>query len=230
MSLTVVSTPIGHPDDITLRAIEVLKSSDAIICEEIRPAQTLLKRIGISATTPDHRPAIEGAKPLYQLNEHARPSDLAPLLELCKHKNVALISDCGTPGFCDPGADLVSECAKNKIVVTIAPGASSLMALLALSGEKISEFHFVGFLPAEKEERRKKLERLKNTQVPLVVMDTPYRFKTTVLDFSAILPKARVVAGADLTAPQEFVFRGSLVDLAKKDVPKAPFVLLILPH
>src|SRR5438046_298584 len=105
MSLIVVSTPIGNLGDITLRAIETLKEADVIICEEFKPARVLLKRLGI----------LE--KELFQLNEHSRPGDLDELIQLCQSKKVALISDCGTPGFSDPGADLVNACHEKKINV-----------------------------------------------------------------------------------------------------------------
>src|SRR5258708_24103292 len=122
MSLTVVAVPIGNYEDITLRAKETLANCDVVICEEIKPASILFKRLGI----PD--------KEFFQLNEHSTPKDIEPLIELCKIKKVALISDCGTPGFCDPGPELVDGCFKEGVSVGVNPGPSSLMALLSLSG------------------------------------------------------------------------------------------------
>src|ERR1035441_2223268 len=148
MPLTLVSTPIGHFEDITLRAIETLKKCDGIICEELKPARVLLKRIGLGGGE-----GLPDVKKLYQLNEHSKPSDLKELIDLCRRQNIALVSDCGTPGFCDPGGVLVDACYKEKIPVQIAPGVTSLGALLSLTGEEIKEFFFVGFLPQEKNDR-----------------------------------------------------------------------------
>jgi 16S rRNA (cytidine1402-2'-O)-methyltransferase len=217
MSLTVVSTPIGNFQDITLRAIETLKNADAIICEEIKPARVLLKRLGIDE------------KELFPLNEHSQKADLKELLTLCREKNIALISDCGTPGFCDPGSDLVAACAKEKIIVDTNPGASSLMALISLCGEKLDQFYFVGFPPAEKSERYRYIQGLRKFQVPIVVMDTPYRLKSTLHDFRENFGERRAVLGMDLTGEKNQVARGTINEIASKDWPKAPFVLLIMP-
>src|ERR1700722_20122229 len=111
MSLTVVSTPIGHFEDITLRAIRSLKEAQGIICEEKKPASILLKKLQIPEP------------PLWQLNEHSRQQDLPELIELCRTQKICLVSDCGTPGFCDPGAKLVDACLKAGIPVDVNPGA-----------------------------------------------------------------------------------------------------------
>jgi 16S rRNA (cytidine1402-2'-O)-methyltransferase len=217
MSLTVVSTPIGNFQDITLRAIETLKAADVVICEEYKPAKILLKRLEI------------GEKELFQLNEHSHEKDLPELVELCRTKNVALISDCGTPGFCDPGAKLVELCYREKIHVDVNPGPSSLMALLALSGIELKEFQFVGFLPAEKEARHKKIATLKNLRVPLVIMDTPYRLEATLKELTVDFGASTAVLGVDLTGEKHQLSKGRLSELAKQNWGKNPFVLLIQP-
>jgi 16S rRNA (cytidine1402-2'-O)-methyltransferase len=216
MSLIVVSVPIGNYGDITLRAIETLKEAEAVICEEMRPARVLLKRIGIDE------------KALFQLNEHSRSADLEDLLDLCRTKKTALISDCGTPGFCDPGAKLVAACRKENISIDVNPGPSSLMALLSLSGAEFSEFHFVGFLPAEKQARAQRLERFKNVKIPLVFMDTPYRLDATVKELAALWPERTAVLGIDLTGSAHQLAHGKLRELAKTAWSKQPFVLLVL--
>lgn len=219
MSLTVVSIPIGNVDDITLRAIETLKSSDIIICEELKPAKVLLKRLGMD---PEK-------KVLHPLNEHSSKTDVTALLDICRKGKVALISDCGTPGFCDPGADLVEACHREKIPLDVNPGPSSLMALLALSGVNLKEFHFVGFLPAQKEERLKKIDRLKGVRIPFVVMDTPYRLQATLRDLAVDSGNARAILGIDLTGRGHQVVRDKLKALAAQEWPKEPFVLMVLP-
>ena len=218
MSLTVVSTPIGNDKDITLRAIETLTCADIIICEEMKPARTLLKGLGVDG------------KELICLNEHSVAKDIPSLTEICSEKSVALISDCGTPGFYDPGSALVADCLFKGITVDVNPGASSLMALIALSGEFLTEFHFVGFLPQRKEERAQKLRMLRDSTIPLVVMDTPYRLKQTVSELAARFPLKRAVLGIDLTGDHHQLLRAPLKQLAEKELPKAPFVILILPQ
>ena len=126
MPLKLVATPIGDPKDITLRAIDVLKEADVVIGEERREVSKLLKSLGIEA------------KMLELLNEHSRDNDVTDLLELCRTKSVALVTDCGTPGFCDPGARLVAACRREGILSTPVPGASSLMCLLSVSGSAAS--------------------------------------------------------------------------------------------
>lgn len=216
MSLTVVATPIGNLGDITLRAIETLKAAEAIICEEMKPARVLLKRLEIAD------------KALFQLNEHSRSTDMAELLELCRTKKTALISDCGTPGFCDPGAALVDACLKEKIQIDVNPGPSSLMSLFSLAGEEFREFYFVGFLPAEKQARSQRLGQLKNMKTPLVFMDTPYRLDATVKELAGIWPDRRAVLGADLTGDGHRLVKGRLQEIARTSWPKLPFVLLVV--
>lgn len=215
MSLTVVSVPIGHPKDITLRALDTLKAADAIICEEIRPAQTQLKSWGIVDKT------------LHPLNEHSSLSDVNELLELCRTGKLALISDAGTPGFCDPGAKLVARCREEGITVDVNPGASSLMALIALSGVELKEFVFVGFLPAEKTERKEKLKTLSNDKRPLVIMDTPYRLKSTIEELAEVWPERKATLGVDLTTSDQKVLVDKLKNLAAGPLAKAPFVVLL---
>jgi len=218
MSLTVVSVPIGNFGDITLRAKETLEKVDAVICEEIKPASILYKRLEI----PE--------KEFFQLNEHSTPKEILELVELCKNRNIALISDCGTPGFCDPGPELVSGCVKEGIEVNVNPGASSLMALLSLSGIRLKRFTFVGFLPAEKTERQKEIQKLKKLSHPFIIMDTPYRLKSTLQDLNQNdFGQCKAVLGVDLTGNSQRVARGSIKELATQEWQKLPFVLLVIP-
>jgi 16S rRNA (cytidine1402-2'-O)-methyltransferase len=218
MSLTIVSTPIGNYGDITLRARDTLSEAEIVICEELKPAEILFKRLDLEK------------KEFLQLNEHTKPEEIKEFVALCQVKTVALISDCGTPGFYDPGAELVAGCLERGIKVDTNPGASSLMALLSVCGEKIKSFYFVGFLPAEKGERSKAISNLKKMTVPLVIMDTPYRLKSTLQDFiEHDFGNRRAVLGADLTGPAHKVIRGTVKSLASHEWQKLPFVLLVLP-
>ena len=159
MALNLVAIPIGNNQDVTLSALDILKSCDDIIVEERKEGTSFLRAHGITG------------KNYLQLNEHSTPADLKELVELCRTKNVALITDCGTPDFCDPGADLVRECRKNKIPVKTYVGASSLMGLLSLSSVRLDQFVFRGFLPAENEAREKSWNEVKREKRAFVLMD-----------------------------------------------------------
>jgi 16S rRNA (cytidine1402-2'-O)-methyltransferase len=216
MSLILVPTPIGHKDDFTLRGIEKLRDADIIIVEEFKESSAWLRSQGISGKT------------LESLNEHSTPEDLQRLVGLCAEKNVALITDCGTPGFADPGADLVKLCRQKKIAIQALPGASSLMTLLSLSSERLNEFVFRGFLSNETELRQKQWKELVYEKRAIVLMDTPYRLGKTVQELATYLPHRRVLLALNLTQDNEFIFEGKASEVAPQ-VPnqKAEFMLLI---
>ncbi len=237
MGLTLVSVPIGNLGDITLRAIETLKTADFIICEEIRPAETLLKRFGITVLTGaslskkqemQSEEAEIPPKEIFQLNEHSTDAELKALLKLCRDFNVALISDCGTPGFCDPGANLADLCMRDKIPVDANPGASSLMTLLTLSGHRVDEFYFAGFLPSGTAERTQKIQELSRFKTNLIFMDTPYRLDKLLTELTPGFGSNKAVLGFDLTGKEQHVERGDIAKLASRKWGKFPFVLLVL--
>ena len=165
---------------------------------------------------------------MHQLNEHSKKEDLEDLLELCKTKDCALISDCGTPNFCDPGAALVKLCRKHNIPVKSLPGPSSLMHILSLSSERIDQFLFRGFLPAKTELRQRALQELKGIKTPVIIMDTPYRLNKTISELAGTMPKRKALLGLNLTAEDEYVHEASLEKIASELSPmKAEFMLLI---
>ncbi len=204
MSLHIVSIPIGHPDDVTLRAINTLKSSDLIIGEERKVAVRFLKSIGLS----DFK--------LELLNEHSDSQDLDFLEDQCLHKKVSLISDCGTPVFCDPGSQLIDRCRKKNISLVAIPGASSLMTLLSLSSKAIKEFHFHGFLPANNEKRQGFLQALAKEKQASVLMDTPYRLKKTLTELAKFIPHRESLLGINLTQENEYVLEGTLKEIVQR--------------
>ena len=217
MSLTLVSVPIGHTGDITLRAVDVLRSADLIIGEETKPLFQLFRDLGL--------PRPEKAE---FLNEHSKDVDYEFFLEQCRTKKVALVTDCGTPGFCDPGAELVRRCRAAGVPVTAAPGASSLMVLLSLSGLDLKEFYFRGFLPANNEKRIQALGDIKKFTCPVVLMDTPYRFQALLKDLKATLPDYRAILGLDLTASIENIIDSPLKSLDLGKLPeKSEFILIV---
>lgn len=216
--LYVVATPIGDKSEITLRALEILKNAPVIICESTKEASTLLKHHGITG------------KKYEVLNEHTKPEELPALLELCKAQDVALVSDCGTPGFSDPGADLIRLCRRNQVAVKSVLGASSLMGLLSLSSMKIPEFVFRGFLPAENNERKREIDKLKKESRAVILMDTPYRLKKLLSELKLVLPDRKALLALNLSAADETVLEGSLKELSDRlKIEKAEFMLLLYP-
>lgn len=216
MSLTLVATPIGNVQDISLRGLEILKNADAIILEERKESTAFLRSHGISG------------KDYHQLNEHSTKEDLESLVQLCKEKNVALITDCGTPGFADPGADLVRLCRAQKISVVSAPGPSSLMTLLSLTGERVEQFVFRGFLSPETEERNRQWNDLKKERRAIILMDTPYRMQKMIDELVLHIPQRRILVGIDMTQPTEQILEGLPSQVKGQiSVKKAEFMILV---
>lgn len=216
--LYMVATPIGNLQDITVRALDVLQSVNRVICEERRVGSAIL-----------HQLKVEG-KTLVELNEHNEEQQAQELaLALLNGENMALISDCGTPAFADPGSLLVQLAYDYGIRVVPVPGASSLMALLSVSPLPLKEFYFAGFLPRKEEERKKSLEQLRRLKTPLVLMDTPYRLERTLQDIQNAFGKGRMITiGLNLTLPTEKVMHQAVGEVLKKlKGQKAEFIVIV---
>lgn len=216
--LWLVATPIGDTSEITLRALEILKSADLIICESTKEASKLLKIHGIKANGYE------------VLNEHTDPNEVEDLASLCESKTIALVTDCGTPSFSDPGFQLVHWCRKKNIPVRTALGASSLMGLISLASQHIRTFYFRGFLPAENVERASELKKLSKFNEPIVLMDTPYRFKKMLLEVSTTFPKRLILIVMNLSDQEnEKTWEGTGLALQNWQPPfeKAEFMILI---
>lgn len=217
MALTLVSVPIGNIEDITLRALKSLKEAELYIGEERKPMFRLLKELGVD--TP---------KNYELLNEHSQHEDIKHLASLCKNQKAVLVTDCGTPGFSDPGAELVAQCRKLDIEVTANPGASSLTTFLSLTGVRLTKFDFEGFLPRESDLREKRLKELAKTKNPTIIMDTPYRLKKTLEQCAQFLKHKKFVLGMDLTKPNEQVLIGNIDSIRKQyNGDKREFLILI---
>lgn len=217
--LYLVATPIGDIQEITLRALEILKNADVILCESTKETSKLLKQLDIKA------------KKYEILNEHSTLDDLKALTELCKTQIVALVSDCGTPGFCDPGNDLINFCRKQNIPVKSILGASSLMGLLSLTSQRLNEFVFRGFLPAENESRDKEWQKLKNEKRAIVIMDTPYRLRKTIDELSKHFIKRKALLALNLSQEAEQILEGyPAYILQNLNLDKAEFMLMIYPE
>jgi 16S rRNA (cytidine1402-2'-O)-methyltransferase len=197
-TLYLVATPIGNPDDMTLRALKVLKEVDLIVCEEFKEGARLLRQYDIK-------------KPLENLNEHNEKAQTPLLLQhLREGKTIALISDCGTPLFSDPGLFLVQQAIRSRINVVPIPGASSLLAALVVAGFPFQQFVFYGLLSPKKEQRRKELEQLKYERRTAVLIDAPYRLMPLLEDIVVVLGAERELCVAcDLTTPMEEIRHGT---------------------
>ena len=214
--LTLIATPIGRTDEITLRSLELFKTCDVVVCESTKETSRLLKSYDIKA------------KRYEVLDEHSKEDDVSELLELCKTQNVVLVSDCGTPGFCDPGFQLVKACRGAGVPVHSSLGASSLMGLLSLSSERIHQFYFRGFIPAENSAREIEWARLKKTSEPLILMDTPYRLRKMLDECEQHLPERKMLLALNLSQEDECVIEGTPRHIKKNlKAEKAEFMLLV---
>ncbi len=216
-ALYIVATPIGNPDDITLRALKTLESVDALICEEFRNGSRLLKKLGIE-------------KEIIPLNEHNEAGQIeAILIRLAQGQNLALVSDCGTPLFSDPGTELVAMVSSAGFSVVPVPGASSLMAAISVTPIPLKKFIFGGFLSRVPAERNAELKKLKMHHLPVILMDTPYRLVSLLTDVSKVFGKGHTVTLAcNLTQPNELILTASCDEIIRKNGGlKAEFILII---
>lgn len=220
--LYLVSTPIGNYADMTFRAIKALQSADIIICEEYKEAVRLLKFFEIK-------------KELLQLNEHNETEEAEKIaLEILSGKTAALISDCGTPLFADPGKTLLEKCIEFNIKIEFIHGANSVLTALVTSGFDISRFHFLGFISPKKEIREKQLHELNHIERTFVLLETPYRLVNLITDMEKHLPARNLFLGIDLTMKSEMQLRGTaskilstLNSLSPDKNLKAEFVLVV---
>lgn len=202
-TLYLVATPIGNLEDISFRAVRILKEVDIVIYEERREGSRLLRHFGIEN------------KIVESLNEHNEAASSGIILQKLKEgKSVALISDAGTPVFADPGLVLVRKAIREKIRIVPVPGASSILPALIVSGFSIERFLYYGFLSPKRNRRIAELEQLRNESRTIVFMDTPYRLVQLVRDIAEVMGQQRRICVAfDLTLPTEEIFRGTAGDL-----------------
>jgi 16S rRNA (cytidine1402-2'-O)-methyltransferase len=200
--LYLVATPIGNLEDITLRALRILKEVDQIACEDTRHTQKLLSHYNIQ-------------KPLVSYHEHnelTRAPELVVAME--QGAQIALVSDAGVPLVSDPGYRLVTLCLRHRIPVVPIPGPSALLAALSASGLPNEEFLFAGFLPARSGERRRALERLRIEDRTIIFYEAPHRIEETLIDAHEILGDRPACIAREVTKLHEEFRRGSLAELA----------------
>src|SRR5215831_6485636 len=216
--LYVVATPIGNLGDITLRAIEILKSADMIAAEDTRHSGILLKHLGIK-------------KPFISYHEHNEAARTTELVErLARGENIALITDAGTPGLSDPGLRLIRECIKRELPFTIIPGPSSVLAALLGSGFPTEKFSFCGFLPVKSGRRERALRAAAEREETAIFFESPYRLVKTLAACIEIMPDRRLCVARELTKKFEEFRRGTASELLthyQAHAPKGEIVLLI---
>jgi len=217
-TLYLVATPIGNLEDITLRAVRVLRECDVVAAEDTRHTGQLLKRLEIQ-------------KPLlscFQHNEARRSADLVARLR--GGATVALVSDAGSPGINDPGERVVRAVLDAGLRVEPVPGACALVAALTASGLPTDEFHFAGFLPHKSGQRRKRLEGLREVPGTLALYESPYRISKLLEELKDIMPERQVVLARELTKKFEEFLRGTPAELSvaiKGRSLKGEFVVLV---
>ena len=214
--LYLVATPIGNLEDITLRAINVLKNVDLIAAEDTRHTLKLLNHLEIS-------------KPMISCHRHNENEKLNKIIEKLKEgKNIAIVSDAGTPGISDPGEEVVKEAIKENIQIIPIPGACAAINALIVSGIDTKEFYFLGFLPLNKKLRKEKLNEIKNINKTIILYEAPHKILNTINDLENILENRQVVFAREITKIHEEFIRGTIREIKEKiENPKGEFVIII---
>jgi len=218
MPLYLVATPIGNLEDITLRALRVLREVDLIACEDTRHTRRLLSHYSISKPTISY----------HTHNEQARAADLVQRLE--RGESIALVSDAGTPGLSDPAYRIVTLALESGVTVIPVPGATALIAALAGSGLPMDGFFFAGFLPAKRPSRRARLTELRVLPATLVFYEAPHRIRETIADALEVLGDRPAVVARELTKLHEQFVRGTLSELGahfRQHEPRGEITLVI---
>ncbi|RPI49926.1 MAG: 16S rRNA (cytidine(1402)-2'-O)-methyltransferase [Acidobacteria bacterium] len=217
-SLYVVSTPIGNLDDITVRAVNTLKSVGLVAAEDTRRTDHLLKHFGI-------------ATPTTSLHEHNESQKLPQLLrKLAEGTDIALVSDAGTPLVADPGQRLVARAAAEGIRVVPIPGPSAVLAALAVSGYPADEFVFAGFAPSKSNDRKRWLAALAREERTVVFFETPHRINKTLADIAELLGERQITVARELTKVHEQVARCAASSASELSMPaRGEFTIVLGP-
>jgi len=216
--LYIVSTPIGNLKDITVRAIEVLKSVDLIACEDTRHTKVLLGHYGIQTPTTSY----------FQHNKITKGEYLIRLLK--EDKSIALVSDAGTPGILDPGYHIINLAIKNNIGITLIPGPTAFINALVLSGKPAHQFIFAGFLPRGALSRRNRLKELAELKCTLVFYESCHRILATLKDIEEVFGEKQIACARELTKKFEEIKRRSARDILgefSQMKPRGEFVVVI---
>jgi len=214
--LYIVATPIGNLEDITLRALRILKEVDLIAAEDTRQTLKLLNHFEIS-------------KPLISYHRHNEDIKSNILIEKLKNgENIALVSDAGTPGICDPGEEVIKKAIEENIEVIPIPGACALINALIVSGLNTSEFLFLGFLPLNKKLRKEKFEEIKKSEKTIIIYEAPHKMKNTLQDLKDVINDRKIVLSRELTKIHEEFIRKNINELLDNiDNLKGEMILII---
>ena len=216
--LYIVSTPIGNLKDISLRAIEVLKSADLIACEDTRHTRILLDHYGIKTPTTSY----------FQHNKITKGQYIIQLLKA--GKSVALVSDAGTPGILDPGYNIINSAIKSNIEITLIPGPAAFINALVLSGKPAHRFIFEGFLPRGSVARKNRLKEISRLNYTAIFYESCHRILKTLQDIQDVLGDREIACCRELTKKFEEIKRGSAKDILqelKRQKPRGEFVIVI---
>jgi len=213
--LYIVATPIGNLDDITYRAVKVLSDVDLIAAEDTRHTLKLLNHLEIS-------------KPLISYYKETEKVKSKIIIEKVKEgKNVAVVSDAGTPGISDPGCEVIKEAIREGIKVVPIPGACAAINSLICSGMDTKQFFFIGFLSTKNKEKRDKLEEVKNIQGTLIFYEAPHKIMDTLKMMLEVLGDRQISIGRELTKIHEEFIRGSISDVLEKLEPRGEMVVIV---
>jgi len=216
--LYVIATPIGNLGDITLRALETLNKVDFILCEDTRHSHKILKDLG----------KTKNAISYHKFNEKKRLKQIIDLLK--SGKDIALISDAGTPGISDPGALLIQAAIKENISIEVIPGACAVISALILSGFNADAFIFGGYLPKKSKERLSVLAYYKNFKGTIIFFESPHRVLSSLKDISKVYEKCQICVAREITKLHQEVLRGrssELLDILSRRTIKGEITILI---
>ena len=214
--LYLVATPIGNLEDITLRALRVLKEVDLIAAEDTRNTLKLLNHFEIR-------------KPLISYHRHSEEIKVDNLITKLKNgENIAVVSDAGTPGISDPGEIIVKQAIENNIEVIAIPGACAAINALIASGLDTKEFSFIGFLPLNKKLRKEKLKQIKTENKTLIIYEAPHKLNNTLIDLKEVVGDRKIVLARELTKIHEEYIRGNINEIIEKAINlKGEMIILI---
>jgi len=208
--LYIVATPIGNLEDITLRALRVLKEVDLVVCEDTRVTKKLLIHFGIN-------------RPVISCFQHSKPAKLDYIIsQLESGKNIALVTDAGTPGISDPGNILAAEAVKAGVKVVPIPGPSALAALASVSGANMQKFLFLAF-PPHKKGRETFFKEVAASEIPVIYYESPHRVIKNLELFASLAPEKKLIVGREMTKMFEEILRGTsgeILEYFKKNTDK----------
>ena len=215
-TLYIVATPIGNLEDITIRAIRILKEVDLIAAEDTRQTLKLLNHYEIS-------------KPLISYHRHNEEIKSDILIEKLENgEDIALVSDAGTPGICDPGEEIIKKAITHNINIIPIPGACAMINALIASGIDTKEFSFLGFLPINKKNREEKLKEIEKSKKTMILYEAPHKMKKTLEDLHKILKDRKIVLARELTKIHEEFIREDIEKILEKiDKLKGEMILII---